>query len=549
MTLYRGGVTADAIIIHGHMYQPPREDPRTGEVPVEPSAAPYHDWNQRITDECYRPNAFARILDGDGRIASIVNNFERLSFNLGPTLAHWLDEHAPDVAARVIAGDRVGSTAIAHPFHHIIIPLADQRDARTELLWGIADFEHRFGRRPAGMWLPETGIDSAAIALLRELGIAFTIVAPGQVHTVPPAGAFGEVDGVRLVVYNGQLSHDIAFGDAMLDTAALVEHLSGGSDGGVVTVATDLETFGHHHRGSERGVAHALFVVAPSRGISVGPLSTLVAESTPVDVGDVYTSAWSCAHGLGRWQIDCGCESDGHEGWNQRWRTPLRQALTLLRDRAVEVFERRGSEVFDDPWKARDAYGAVLADPSRWDSFAIEHVQPLASEEEASILLQSQEATLASFTSCAWFFADLARLEIAIVMQEAYRSAQLLASLGEELPIEQALTILDGAHSNDPALPTGRDVWQWALTKAPVMEPGGADGGDVVQRLVGRLVREAIDGDESAAEEAIAVLDMAVDSTRHLVLDRAQNELYAAWHGGDRDDLDPLARALNFSVR
>jgi len=529
------------------MYQPPREDPRTGEVPVEPSAAPYHDWNQRITDECYRPNAYARILDGRGRIARIVNNFERLSFNLGPTLAHWLDEHAPDVAGRIVEGDRVGSTAIAHPFHHLIIPLADPRDARTELLWGIADFERRFGRRPTGMWLPETGIDTATLALLHELGIAFTIVAPCQVQTLPPAGYFGQSGGVRLVVYDGQLSRDIAFGDAMVDTEALVDHLSSGADHGVVTVATDLETFGHHHRGTERGVAHALFVVAPSRGVSVGPLSTLVADSNPADVGVVYTSAWSCAHGLGRWQLDCGCSTDGHDGWNQRWRTPLRQALTLLRDHSVEVFERRGGEIFNDPWKARDAYGEVLADPSRWDDFVTDHVQPVASEQQALILLQSQEATLASFTSCAWFFADLARLEIAIVMQEANRAAELLSSIGEQLPIESALTILDGAHSNDPSLPTGRDVWHWALTKAPVMKAGGVGGEDVLQALLERLVDEAIGGDDSAADQAIAMVTLVEESTHRVLLDRAQNALYAAWHDGGRPDLDPLAGALNFA--
>jgi alpha-amylase/alpha-mannosidase (GH57 family) len=541
-------VTADAIVIHGHMYQPPRADPRTGVVPYEPTAAPYHDWNLRITDECYRPNAFARILDGQGRIVRIVNNFERMSFNLGPTLAHWLDANAPDVAARIVQGDRVGATAIAQPFHHVIIPLADPRDARTEILWGIADFEYRFGRRPLGIWLPETGIDSATLELLADLGIVFTIVAPGQVHALPPVGAIGASHGVRLVVYDGPLSQQIAFGDVMNDTRTFVDHLSGGADGGTVTVATDMETFGHHHCGAERGVAHALFVVAPDRGISVGPLGALVQAATPVDVVDVYTSAWSCAHGLGRWQIDCGCSSDGPDEWNQRWRTPLRLALNLLRDHAVEVFERRGKEVFNDSWLARDAYGIVLADPSRWDDFVIAHVQPLVSESLADVLLRSQQSTLASFTSCAWFFADLARREIAIVMQEANRSAELLRSISEELPIEQALQILDGAHSNDPALPTGRDVWHWALGEAPVAAAGTIDGEDAVQTLIERLVAEAIAGDSAASVQAQAVIDLAVDRTDRVALDRAQNALYAARSDGSRPDLDALAGMLGFAV-
>ena len=181
-------MTADAVVLHGHAYQPPRADPRTGHVPVEPSAHPFHDWNERITAECYRPNGFARIYDDRGRIVRIVNNYERMSFDLGPTLARWLEVHAPEVHDRFVEGDRVGRTAIAHPFHHAILPLSPLEDARTELLWGIADFECRFGRKPEGMWFPETAIDESVVALLPPLGISFTVVAPYQVRPAVRAG-------------------------------------------------------------------------------------------------------------------------------------------------------------------------------------------------------------------------------------------------------------------------------------------------------------------------------------------------------------------------
>ena len=432
-------MTADAIAIHGHVYQPPRADPRTGIVPVEPTAAPFHDWNARITAECYRPNAYARIYDERGRVVEIVNNYGLMSFDLGPTLAHWLAEHQPDVLARMVAGDAQGRTAVAHPFHHAILPLCCPEDARTELRWGAADFRHRFGREPEGTWLPETAVDGWVLDLL--------------------------------------------------------------------------------------------------------------AAMPRVDVAEVRRSAWSCAHGLGRWQEDCSCSTDGHAGWNQRWRRPLRDALDVLRAHSVDVFVRRGRDVFHDPWAARDAFGEVLADPGAWSSFVDEHVRPAVSEHVARALLDSQEATLASFTSCAWFFADLARREVAIVLQEALRSVELLRALGESPPLDAALGILAGAESNDPDLPTGREVWDWATIET-AGDAWSAPAPRPLERTLTDLVERSLAGDGDAQQQAVELIDLLVPRLADERLGREQERVYDAITAdpAQRQRLAPLGDALGLAA-
>lgn len=552
-------MTADAIVLHGHAYQPPRADPRTGVVPVEPSAYPFRNWNERITAECYRPNAFARIYDDHGRIERIVNNWERMSFDLGPTLARWLEVHEPEVHDRLVAGDRVGRTAIAHPFHHAILPLSPIEDARTELIWGIADFEYRFGRKPLGMWFPETGIDERTLALLPELGITFTVVAPYQVAPAVPAGAIGRwaspAGPIDMVSYDGSVSHDLAFGDLLANTTALVARMAGASSGGVIVAATDAETFGHHHRFTERGVAHALFDVVEQEGLRTGSLEALLETITHRSVvSSVPPSAWSCAHGLGRWQIDCGCSTDGQAGWSQAWRAPLRQALTLLRDDAWATYLRRGGEVFHDAVAARDAFGEVLARPEAWDGFVERHVRPLADESVARKLLESQEATLASFTSCAWFFADVARREVVIVLQEAARSIELLRELGEHPPVDRAVAVLAGAVANNPATPTGREVWEHAMVgDGTLPQDLPADGvvrpfpaSSSLAELLLRLVREGLDGSALAAAQAVELIDVTARAGTLLPLDRAQELTWDALQSGLHPVAGPLTEMLGF---
>ncbi|MEZ5257616.1 MAG: DUF3536 domain-containing protein [Ilumatobacteraceae bacterium] len=553
-------MTADAVVVHGHAYQPPRANPKTGTVPVEPTASPFPNWNARITAECYRPNAFARIFDDRGRIVRIVNNFERMSFDLGPTLAHWLALEAPDVHDRIVAGDRVGRTAIAHPFHHSILPFAPVEDAVTELRWGIADFEARFGRRPAGLWFAETAVDERTLALLPPLGISFTVVAPYQVLPAVPAGEVGRWNGptgpLDLVAYEGWVSHDLAFGNVLSDTTAMIGRMASAAPSGLVVAATDAETFGHHHRFTERGVAHALFDVVEREGLRTGGLEPLLDLAHRARVDHVPPSAWSCAHGIGRWTEHCGCATDGQPGWSQHWRGPLRAALTLLRDHAFEVFLRRGAEVFSDPLAARNDFGEVLARPGAWTDFVRRHVRSGADPAVARLLLDSQEATLASFTSCAWFFADLARREVVIVMQEAQRSAELLSRLGEIAPVARALDLLAQAQSNQPSVPTGVEVWQHAADGDGVLPHEVSTSGrellhaSVLEPLLLELVTRGLAGEETPVEQACELIELAARGGERLPLDRAQEALWPELEAGRlAPTAAPLARILGFAPR
>ncbi len=550
----------DRIALHGHAYQPPRADPWTGTVPVETGAAPYRDWNERITAECYAPCTATRLYDGHGRVTAIVNLFEQMSFDLAPTLARWLAVHAPAVHDAMVAADSLGHTALAHPFHHVILPLASPRDVRTELRWGVADFVVRFGRRPDGMWLPETAIDPMVAAALAEADIDFTIVGPHQVAVLPPPGSVARVgrDGPRLVIFDGATSHALAFGAALGSAETLIDHLCGASDVGLAVAATDVETFGHHHRFSERAVGHALFEQAPARGLHTGALIDLMEGLAVHDVGTVVTSAWSCAHGVRRWHSDCGCATDAREGSHQRWRQPLREALTILANHADDVFAAQGAEVFHDAWAARDAYGEVLADPAAWERFVETHVRPVASAEQARLLLAAQEARLASFTSCAWFFADVLRPETAIVMQEAARAGELLGALGAPPPLTAAWEVLDAAVVDaGPGSPRdGAALWAWALAERDASvghhwQGQRWDAETPVATLVADLVERAAAGDRAAARQAADVVSLSSQAGATTRFERAQAGIYRVLRQRGRagsDELVALGEALGLAT-
>ena len=475
-----------SLVVHGHFYQPPRENPWTGVVEPQPSAAPAHDWNERITDECYDPITRVEVQDADGA-ARTVNVLEHLSFNVGPTLLSWLEQHRPEVYDRFLDADRRTGRALAQGYGHAILPLCSDRDLRTQVRWGIADFRHRFGRPPEGMWLPETAVSERVLAVLAEEGIAFTILEPSQLRALRPlegdegwtdlTGEHGERIGavptdrpyrwchparpeltVDLVVYDGDLAQSIAFGTP--SSAEVVgraqEHAP---DGGLVAVATDGETFGHHHKGGDRMIGHALLVEAPGRGLAVPRLLDVLAERPATHQAMVRTSAWSCAHGVGRWMDDCGCHTGGSPGWNQAWRAPLRHALDLFRDWSVEVVHRRGLHVLTDPWLARDAYGDVVVGARSFEDFAEQHVVPDGGAEEARTLLEAQRHGLLMYTSCGWFFNDLAGLETVQILRYAARAMDLYRDLGEEPPMEAFLEELAQARSNDPAAGDGRRIW------------------------------------------------------------------------------------------
>ena len=485
-------VTPTSLVIHAHFYQPPRENPWTEEVPREPSAAPFHDWNSRISAESYRPNAYARIFDAHGQVLAIVNNYEELSFNVGPTLMSWLERHQPDVYGRVQEAE-VGGGAIAQAWNHMILPLACERDVRTQIRWGLADFRHRFGREAPGMWLPETAVNQTVLAVLAEEGVGFTILAPGQMAAIRPLAGRGSrslaavpnrdwspVDGdhpidtrvayrfvhpkkkslgVDLVVYHGGLSHALAFESVTSETLVDRASAAAGRRGGLVAIALDGETFGHHHKWADRALAYALTAEAPRRGLEVTNLATWLQRNPPLYEAQVHESAWSCAHGVGRWSADCGCHTGGPSGANQQWRAPLRAALDRLRDTGVEVFERRGPALFTggDPWAARDAYVEVLIGAVSREEFAARWVAPGADAVLAFTLLEAQRNAMLMYTSCGWFFYDLAGLETVQVLRYAARVCDLLVEAGEPSPEATLLGDLRGAHSFDQG--DGRRIW------------------------------------------------------------------------------------------
>lgn len=480
-----------SLIVHGHFYQPPREDPRTGEIPREVSAAPFHDWNARIAAECYRPNAFAEIIDQQGNVEEIVNNFERMSFDIGPTLFSWLQTHEPDIYQRILQADRVGGGAIAQPYGHVILPLANRRDLRTQIRWGLADFAHRFGRDAQGMWLPETAANDDVLAALAAEGVGFTILAPSQATaTRPLAGgewkdvSDGSIDttityrwslpagpggGVDLIFFDRELSQALAFDIKGAPSAALIDAVEARSiRGGLVTLATDGETFGHHHRFADRALAHALAYEAPARGIEVTNASRFLERSSPTHEVTIRESSWSCVHGVGRWSEDCGCSDGGMPGDNQRWRAPLRAALDFVRGVGIEIFERRGEEVFTGPWAAREAYVDVLLGAATHEEFAEMHIHGDAAL--AFSLLEAQRHAMMMYTSCGWFFHDLAGLEGLLILRHAARAIDLLRDTGENFPEAEFLEILDAALTNDKKKGSGAQVWRDLVLQAQVFD-------------------------------------------------------------------------------
>jgi hypothetical protein len=453
-----------SVVIHGHFYQPPRENPWLEEVETEASATPFHDWNERIEHECYRAVAAARVLGHDGRIDRIVNTLEWISFNFGPTLLEWMERAAPDTYAAVVDADARSAkrlnghgNAIAQPYHHTILPLATRRDKETEVRWGIADFRRRFGRDPEGMWLPETAVDDETLDVLAAEGIRFTILAPRQVKTPPPNGVPGRYTTsngrtIALCPYDGDLAHGIAFGsltrDARTWVDVMLERIRDAEPGGdppLVSVATDGETYGHHHRFGDMALAAAVATMSETPGVAVENFASyLAAHPASEEVELVEPTSWSCAHGVERWRSNCGCRISAGEFPDQSWRSPLRVGLAELAQGLHAIFEREGQEHWPDPWVARDAYAAGNAE--------------IAREVRAAELLEMERGALRMFTSCAWFFDDIGGLEPLQVLRYARRAIELAGPAGDVL--ENALVAtLAKAKSNDPKVGTGRDVY------------------------------------------------------------------------------------------
>ena len=488
------------ICIHGHFYQPPRENPWLETVETQDSAAPYHDWNERICAECYSPNGAARIVNAKNQIMRIVNNYARMSFNFGPTLLSWLKENAPRTYRMILDGEHRSrksfgghSSAMAQVYNHIILPLASERDRITQIRWGIADYEQHYGAPPEGMWLPETAADSESLQMLAQCGIKFTVLAPHQCKRVRPLkGSDGWTDtpgatvdttrpylvsfdsGVSIAVffYNGPTSRAIAFEGLLNSGENFANRLkSGFKEGGqpqLVHVATDGESYGHHHKHGEMALAYTLRLIEADKTVNLANYGSFLAQYPPeYECEIVENTSWSCAHGVERWRSNCGCNG-GKPGFNQLWRKPLRQALDELRDAVASLTEIEGGKLFNDVWAARDAYIDVVLDRATEsvDRFFRAHQTHALSEAErvrALELMEMQRHTQLMYTSCGWFFDDIAGIETVQVIAYAARVLQLAHDLfgGQAESLEpNFLARMAEAKSNDAAAGDGAKIYK-----------------------------------------------------------------------------------------
>ncbi|MCX6161334.1 MAG: DUF3536 domain-containing protein [Ignavibacteriae bacterium] len=464
------------LCIHGHFYQPPRENPWTGKIEVQPTAAPFHDWNERIFQECYKPNTEAVIIDDAGKVLRRVNNYEYLNFNFGPALFDWISENHPNTYTKIIEADKISvqnhnghGNAIAQVYNHLIMPLAMRRDKITQVKWGIADFELRFGRKPEGMWLAETACNNATLEVLIGEGIRYTILDPsqalkvrklntdrkflwedvsdGRINTrMPYRFQSKEKNGefIDIFFYDGPLSKGIAFDDVVFDSKRLMDKIDSANMKNfeydqLISMAVDGETFGHHKHFTERTIAYLLSEYALTRGYKVVNYAEYLERSQaeyevmlnegPKGEG----TAWSCIHGVGRWKENCGCYTGGAQGWNQQWRSPLRNALNQLNFKLGVLFELEGRKYLKDPWTARNEYINVILEKTgtREESFSKflsgMFLKRLKQSEKITCinLLEMQKYSMLMFTSCGWFFADISGIETQKIIEYAKRAIEL----------------------------------------------------------------------------------------------------------------------------
>ncbi|MGB7266205.1 MAG: DUF3536 domain-containing protein [Terracidiphilus sp.] len=493
------------VCIHGHFYQPPRENPWLETVETQDSAAPYHDWNERICAECYAPNGAARVVNVKNQIMRIVNNYARMSFNFGPTLLSWLKEYAPRTYRMILNGESRSrrryhshSSALAQVYNHMILPLAGRRDRVTQIRWGIADYQSSFGSLPEGMWLPETAADTESLELLAANGIKFTVLAPNQckrIRTLKTADKAGEANwtdtpdasvdtthpylvrfasgaSIAAFFYNGPVSRAIAFEGLLNSGDNFVARLKAGfkdvAQPQLVHVATDGETYGHHHKHGEMALAYAQRLLEQDKSVTLTNYASFLEQFPPeFECEIVENTSWSCAHGVERWRSDCGCNG-GKPGWNQAWRAPLRQALDELRDALVPLTEQETSKLFKDVWAARDAYIQVVLDrgTESVDRFITAHQAHVLNEPErvrALELMEMQRHAQLMYTSCGWFFDDISGIETVQIIAYAARVLQLAEQVfGQQAaPLEPAfLARMAEARSNNPAAGDGAQIYK-----------------------------------------------------------------------------------------
>ncbi|MBE3036052.1 MAG: DUF3536 domain-containing protein, partial [Candidatus Atribacteria bacterium] len=516
------------ICIHGHFYQPSRENPWLEDIELQDSAYPFHDWNEKISEECYKGNSNSRILDKQGNIIKIVNNYSRISFNFGPTLLSWMEKHQPEIYQTVLEGDKISQkryhghgSAIAQIYNHIIMPLANDRDKYTQIYWGIKDFQARFRRYPEGMWLSETAVDYRTLEIMADLGIQFTILAPHQakkIRKMKENTPWQEVNqtilntrqpyvchlpsgkSIYLFFYDGPISNEVSFGDILSNGEKLANRLlkAFSQDNGppeLVHIATDGETYGHHHRFGDMALAYCLHYIEENKLATITNYGEYL-EFHPPDheVEIVENSSWSCSHGIERWRSDCGCYCGIHPDWQQKWRKPLREAMDWLRDQSIQIFEQKVSAYFKDAWQVRNEYISIILNrnPDHVESFLQEYSSyPLNSEEKtkALTLLEMQRNALLMYTSCGWFFDEISGIETIQILQYAARCIQLIQRFNHHSPEEEYLKILEQAPSNIPRYQNGAKIYQLLIKPAMV---------DLIRVAAHYAISSLFDGDQKS---------------------------------------------------
>ena len=492
------------LTIHGHFYQPPRENPWLEEIEIQDSARPFHDWNERVSSECYEPNSVSRIVDDKNRILDIVNNYQNMSFNIGPTLLSWMEKYAPCSYRRIINADKNSielygghGCAIAQVYNHIIMPLANTNDKYTQAIWGIRDFQKRFGRMPEGIWLAETAVDAQTLEVLIDLGIRYTILSPFQAQCVRKMDSenpndwhdvsWGSIDPsqpyryyvegsdkkkfIDLFFYDGAISKSVAFDFLLTDGEKFARRLLDGYSESrqrtqLVNIATDGESYGHHTKFGDMALSYVLGVKAKDLGFEItnyGQYLEMYPPEYEVDIKPV--SSWSCSHGVERWKDDCGCNTGAQPGWNQKWRKPLRDALDYLRDELIKLCSAEGAKYYKDFWDARNKYIDVILDRSEEsvNKFLKENcISGFKAKDrtKALKLMEIQRFCMLMYTSCGWFFAEISGIETVQIMKYAARAIQLAGAFSNATFEEKFLNILSKAKSNIEEYGNGKNIYE-----------------------------------------------------------------------------------------
>lgn len=495
------------VCIHGHFYQPPRENPWLEEVELQDGAYPYHDWNEKITAECYRQNAASRILGPEKKIIDITNNYCGISSDFGPTLLSWLQRHAPDVYQSILDADKKSlqlysghGAVIAQAYSHVIMPLASLRDKYTQVVWGIRDFEYRFGRRPEGMWLPETAVDIETLEILAEKDIKFTILAPHQARRVRKIGTSqwksvesAKIDTtqpyscelpsgkkINLFFYNGPISRNVAYGDILRQGDAFARELvkvfpEDTKEPRLSHIADDGETYGHHHRYGDMALAYCLHYISSNKLASITVYGEFLEKCPPTWEAEIIeNTSWSCGHGIERWRDNCGCNYGRFPSGSQKFRAPLREAMDWLRDQLAPIYEGMMAGLGADAWKARDGYIDVILDRSETSVerfFSRTAATPLTHEQKVTMLklLEMQRHSLLMYASCGWFFDDITGIESIQVMRYAARAMQLAKDVSGKDLESGYMEILGKAPVNDNHYANGAEVYQARV------QPGAID--------------------------------------------------------------------------